>query len=192
MVLVMRKVLLGIALFSTFYCSGQKSIQPPEHRIITLTPADKSIQASIEYRKKSGNQNDKRYYYWYDGTTIQSTQSGFNGHLLDGEYSESQYPQNNILCKGTFKNGLKNGEWLSWHPNGKIKSIENWKYGLLHGEQYTYDEKGICRTGVYYDHGHRCKPEDDTLTHRQQKLMASVQSLINKIKPKKDTTASKK
>lgn len=67
-------------------------------------------------------------YYWYDGTTIHTTQEGYDGRVLDGEYKVA-YPNNNLKEKGWFSHGIKDGKWQYWQPDGTIKEVQVWKEG---------------------------------------------------------------
>jgi antitoxin component YwqK of YwqJK toxin-antitoxin module len=56
-----------------------------------------------------------------------------------------------------YKNGIPHGKWLTFYPNGNIKSIENWKEGTLNGKFVLYDEEGKklleCNYKDGIDHG---------------------------------------
>lgn len=41
-----------------------------------------------------------------------------------------------------YKDGKPNGKWITFFPNGNIKSIENWKNGKLNGKYVIYQENG--------------------------------------------------
>ncbi|WP_291259472.1 toxin-antitoxin system YwqK family antitoxin [Fusobacterium sp.] len=41
-----------------------------------------------------------------------------------------------------YLNGKANGKWLTFYPNGNLKSIENWKNGKLFGKFVLYQENG--------------------------------------------------
>ena len=51
---------------------------------------------------------------------------------IDGSYS----------FKGNYLDGLKNGQWTSYYPNGKIKVIQFYKKGLKEGMAFSYNKKG--------------------------------------------------
>ena len=46
------------------------------------------------------------------------------------------------LLSGKNRNGLKNGEWISYFPNGKIQSICNFSDGVPDGAIIVYDNIG--------------------------------------------------
>ena len=41
-----------------------------------------------------------------------------------------------------YKDGKPNGKWITFFPNGNIKSIENWQNGKLNGKYIIYQENG--------------------------------------------------
>lgn len=41
-----------------------------------------------------------------------------------------------------YKDGKPHGKWLSFYPNGNLKSIENWKNGQLVGKFVLYQMNG--------------------------------------------------
>ena len=43
---------------------------------------------------------------------------------------------------GVNKNGLKNGEWISYFQNGEIQSVCHFKDGISHGPIIVYNIKG--------------------------------------------------
>ena len=43
---------------------------------------------------------------------------------------------------GSFKNGIKNGEWLIYHENGQLRSKENYTDGVWDGLREYYDKSG--------------------------------------------------
>lgn len=41
-----------------------------------------------------------------------------------------------------YVNGKPHGKWLTFYPNGNLKSIESWKNGKLFGKYILYQENG--------------------------------------------------
>ena len=42
-----------------------------------------------------------------------------------------------------YVDGKPDGKWVTFFPNGALKSIENWKIGKLNGKYVIYQENGI-------------------------------------------------
>ena len=53
----------------------------------------------------------------------------------------------------TDKNGLKQGEWKEFYPNGSIKSEKTFKNDLMHGYYKEYDNRGKLVLTMLYENG---------------------------------------
>jgi len=53
----------------------------------------------------------------------------------------------------TDANGLRQGEWLEFYPDGSVKTEKNYRNDLLHGYYKEYDEKGRLLVTLLYDNG---------------------------------------
>lgn len=76
-------------------------------------------------------------YFWYRSKEVHHAIGVCPGDPLDGEYI-AYYKSKQIMKKGAFKKGLKNGEWTYWDENGNVQKREHYKKGLLDGEVITY------------------------------------------------------
>ncbi|WP_426672084.1 toxin-antitoxin system YwqK family antitoxin [Mucilaginibacter sp. McL0603] len=72
----------------------------------------------------------KLFYYWYSANAIHSSQGGFSGKLLNGQYT-TYYPDKNLKEQGSFKKGLKDGIWKSWNTDGTLATMITWKRGSV-------------------------------------------------------------
>lgn len=54
---------------------------------------------------------------------------------------EESYSNGVLKTSGETVNGLRQGRWYSYYPNGYLKTIENYEKGLLHGTQRRYNKK---------------------------------------------------
>src|ERR1044071_2693369 len=84
---------------------------------IYINCADSSVHANVVVVSEKIKVNETSVYHWYSKNTIQHTCGGYSGKLLHGTY-ESFYPNHNLLSKGQFSKGLKEGLWISWFANG--------------------------------------------------------------------------
>ena len=55
--------------------------------------------------------------------------------------------------KGSFKNGKRDGSWLSYWANGKLQSKTNHKNGKLEGSWVSYHLNGQLRDKGQYKNG---------------------------------------
>lgn len=90
-------------------------------------------------------------YFWFKSNKIFMTKGGFYGKLLHGDYI-SFFVTDQMLEKGKYKKGVKQGEWMLWNRNGSINKVVNWKDGRLHGITRTYKGDKVL-TEKNYDDG---------------------------------------
>ena len=59
-----------------------------------------------------------------------------------------------IKEKGIFKNGVKTGKWINYHPGGVMPAvISNYKKGKLHGVFQQYGRGGDLMNEIHYKNG---------------------------------------
>jgi antitoxin component YwqK of YwqJK toxin-antitoxin module len=97
---------------------------------VRITEADKTIVAEIGPVNSLPKAKPNLFYYWYSANLIHSTQGGFSGTLLNGQYNE-YYLNKNLREQGTFKNGLKDGTWKTWNEDGTLDKAATWKNGVI-------------------------------------------------------------
>lgn len=74
--------------------------------------------------------------------------------LKDG-YNKLYYGNKQISSEGMIKNGKPDGKWISYHINGKIKSVGNRSNFQLDSIWKFYDEKGFITDEISYLDGKR-------------------------------------
>ena len=52
-----------------------------------------------------------------------------------------------------YTDGKPDGKWVTFFPNGALKSIENWKNGKLNGKYVIYQENGLKVMQTSYING---------------------------------------
>jgi antitoxin component YwqK of YwqJK toxin-antitoxin module len=97
---------------------------------VRITENDKTVLAEIDPVSSNPRAKQSLMYYWYSANMIHSTQGGFSGKLLNGQYEEF-YLNKNLKQQGTFKKGLKDGAWKTWGENGMLLETSTWKNGVL-------------------------------------------------------------
>lgn len=60
-----------------------------------------------------------------------------------------------VSQKGNFVNGLEEGKWYSFYPDGNTFSEQNFERGILQGEFKTYDKYGDLMIKGNYKDGER-------------------------------------
>lgn len=166
--------------------NAQKEFEISTHQNISVNTTSSKIRAVINTDNKKSRKIKMRKYCWYDNSSIHETYGGYSGYLLDGEYTEFTYPGNELSASGQFKNGLKNGKWITWNENNSIKEKSSWKNGELNGKRYSYDMNGSLVLVENYKNGKlngksvRYTPDSTKISHYKH----------GNLKPSKESAAS--
>jgi hypothetical protein len=125
----MKRILLAVFFLISFSAYAQKL---PDFGVskVRITEADKTVTAEIMVVGSDPSVRPSLFYYWYNAGVIHSTQGGFSGKLLNGQYNEF-YLNKNLKQQGSFKKGLKNGSWKSWSEDGTLILFTTWKNGII-------------------------------------------------------------
>ncbi len=83
----------------------------------------------------------KKTYYYANHRELGMIQGGYLGKLVDGEYL-IYIDQTQLIEKGQFHKGLKDGKWITWYDNGVIHYITKWHKGRLRRKRIEYSEIG--------------------------------------------------
>ena len=120
---------------------------------ITQTENGKTTKAFIKTDLSKKYQLDEQldYHYYYKNTFAYS-QGNYTGYLLHGKI-EVFNPAQQLIEKGQYQHGLKNGKWYHWHDNGKLAKLDHWKGGRLHGIQKIFDQDGQLLSSSEYKKG---------------------------------------
>jgi hypothetical protein len=79
-----------------------------------------------------------RLYYWQGQNHIRRSVGGYDGRLLHGSYRLTDR-QDRLLGGGSFRKGLKTGQWQTWRPDGSLASTSRWRRGRQRGRTILYD-----------------------------------------------------
>jgi hypothetical protein len=115
---------------------------------ITVHYPDHTVIAVVKPTDMVSTQSDATYF-WFSGNQINTTQGGYSGKLLNGEYQDF-YLNKNLKEKGFFDRGLKTGLWKNWTDNGILKDAFTFKNGIKNGSYIKYDTIGrVMQKGHY-------------------------------------------
>ena len=98
----------------------------------------------------------EKFYFWYKAQGVKSTQGESSGTLLHGDF-ESFYDNDQLHQKGSFKRGLKCGEWLHWREDGSLIYTEIWSKGQLKVKKWYNNTGRVYRSER--DHGRNWKKD---------------------------------
>ncbi len=125
-------------LLSIWLCTLPTNAQDGTRRSVRLSLPDRTIQAHVRNNHKAIVPLADREYFWCIGQRIMTTQGGFSGDLLDGNYQEF-HPNGQLRTKGMLSNGLRTGAWSEWNEAGRLLRVVNWKHGQMHGDVLVMD-----------------------------------------------------
>ena len=119
--------------------------------------------SGLSYRFHVTNETPRPHlshiYFWFSSGRIHQTNGGYDGKLLHGEYKVTDL-ERGLLEQGNFRMGRKWGNWYTWYPNGKLKSLT--RHRSRHDRQIIeeYDAQGNWSRKGYI--------KKDLFTGRQQ------------------------
>lgn len=187
----MQPIIFSIILFISVNCIAQKELK--DYALShSLKQNKEQYQFMVLDSDKKGPcvHRKDRYYFWYKSQNVISTQGGSSGQLLHGSF-EAFHENKQLSKKGTFRKGLKNGEWLYWREDGTLFKTENWKKGILRGLEKDYDKSGHVYQTIQHKGKSIQRENSDTLLvdkgngHKQTIYLKDSLGNIFKIEEKK-------
>lgn len=91
---------------------------------------------------------ENKSYSFYNNNKIIEVQGSIAGKLLHGRFNE-QFLDNSTKVNGKFYKGLKDGKWIYYHPNSKLKQTIHYKKGDTIGPVHFYNTKGELTETIY-------------------------------------------
>lgn len=146
------KWLVALLMFSACKPQELKMIANLGHRVRVGT-ADGFIYAELNPADKRIITYDSRVYSWYDKGVINSSQGGYSGKLLNGQYMAYYEASKQVKTAGNYRDGLKTGKWQVWNPNGLLKESQYWNLGLKNGNSLLYDSLGNVQQKIKFRNG---------------------------------------
>jgi len=104
--------------------------------------SDKDFRYEFYTTDKKVTPEKNQMYSWFKGGLIHEAQGGIAGDLLNDKFIK-MYHNNQLAEQGRFKNGLRVGEWKTWHQNGVLASLQMWHNGLRWGKFLRYDVNSV-------------------------------------------------
>lgn len=135
------KSLLYIALF---FCSMlsqfSQAQEEPQLRRTHTNEFDEEYYVLVKTPKKLTYDSDKNYS-WYKNQKIHTSQGTSGGYLLHGSYIKYSI-DHQVLERGSYEYGIKNGLWRKWNQDGKVIENSNWSNGNPNGKVELFDSLG--------------------------------------------------
>lgn len=63
------------------------------------------------------------------------------------------YPNGNLIYYCYYKNGFKDGDFIEFYSDGKIKSIQYMKRGTISGVESIWYNNGVLKSETKYEYG---------------------------------------
>ena len=152
MKIIHNSIIALLLLFPLSHRLMAQEFSIPTRKEIKLVNNDSTIITQVlvnEIQLKEVKTSER--YYWYSNGTIESNIGGYHGRLLDGKFE--LFKENNLLIRGDFTNGLKNGTWKYWNKDGGFKETLNWEDGQLDGDNLVYYSSGGVKQKQTYKSG---------------------------------------
>ena len=89
----------------------------------------------------------------FTGTIDGKIQGSFKNGKRDGSWI-TYWDNGQLMYKGNWKNGLEEGSWVHYHPNGLLWKKGKYKYGKKEGSWVGYFDDGTLYeegTGTFKD-----------------------------------------
>lgn len=101
-----------------------------------------------------------------------NAQSHDKNGKIHGKWKFYNEESKQLIFEGYYNHGIKEGVFISYHSNNKIKDENLFKNNLFNGLQKTYDEKGVLIWTCNYAKG--IKHGIETYYYSNGKLKATI------------------
>ena len=188
----MRYLVFSLFFIATFYCEAQKNTTATATNTIVINSEKETVKFQTSQEKLETKPLHELTYYWCKSNKLHTTKGGYDGALLNGEYT-AYYLSKQLKEKGMFDKGLKTGIWKTWYESGEISETSSFKKGVLHGEYKKYDEQGNTALEANYKNG---VLNGETKSYANGKLLKTTlykngEEVILEEKAEKDSTKNK-
>lgn len=142
-----QSILTILIALLVFQLSAQET---PVHKVSCVSEGH-SCTFSILLKKPELAPQPGLTYYWFDGQKLHQNQGGFSGSLLHGTF-EKKAAGGQMIEKGEFANGLKDGIWNTWDETGRLTGETKWQKGERAGKSYFFNPDTGEKTISNYRH----------------------------------------
>ncbi|MBK7484516.1 MAG: hypothetical protein IPI72_17630 [Flavobacteriales bacterium] len=147
------------------------------------------MTAKVKEGHRAGYVHTDRDYHWVRAGQLNVTQGGMGGSPLHGPYLAYQ-DNGQLLERGTFRSGLKKGEWRKWSLAGDLVAVEHWRSGQLHGRTLHYSTGNDVPEELLYRRG-KLRTQKVKLSLTERKDARAAKRDIRKEKATKRTKGPK-
>lgn len=102
-----------------------------------------------------------------------------------------------ITLSGNFKNGRREGRWVSYYVNGDVKDVANYKGNLLNGEYKSFEANGNLKESGQFVNNKKegewsLKGGLQVVTFKNDKVIATVNKTRKQLKKEKEQQSQSK
>ncbi len=111
------------------------------------------LNGKVKIQKAYKIEGSDTVFFFYQGFNVNGSLL-LEGPIIDdvreGQWI-SYYPDGKVWSKTTFKDGINDGESISYYSNGRVRYSGFYKEGKKTGEWQTFDSTGTLYKKVEYD-----------------------------------------
>lgn len=164
-----KTIILFIFLLWANCASAQAFKATPLTRAFSINDLNHRIDCRVLIQKYDLTLKQDVDYYWIKNNKLQKNKGGFSGSLLHGEFHKYN-EDGQLIEKGQFFQGMKNGLWQIWDLKGDLVHRMNYNKGLLEGEMIQYGSNGsVVKT-----------PYRKGLIHGKKQVISADTTLVEK------------
>lgn len=162
----MKQILTIAALILTITCLGQERSE-----LRHCKTKEFKYDFYVQLDDKNVRYKDTVLYVWFRAQKLHTTQGMSDGYLLNGPFKK-YYHSGQIAEQGSYKNGLRIGEWKSWRESGTLIAIYHYSSGSLHGSYSLFGAEGQrVKTGTYKRGNEKVEPlEKEEMKEKKRKF----------------------
>jgi hypothetical protein len=127
--------------------TAQASLLQLNDEIITEYNSSQSVATTIDFQSTAVNSSEDSSISYLSIITAQVENTIDNGKLM------SYHENGSVKSIENYKRGKLHGEKISYFTNGTVEFVENYKKGLLVGDRLEYFENGQLNIKSFYKKG---------------------------------------
>lgn len=160
-----KTILLYILFLWGTHVSAQDYKTIPLTRSFSLSDSSSKIECKVLIQKYDLKANSDIEYFWIKNNKLQKNKGGYSGSLLHGSFLKYN-KEGQLIEKGEFLTGLKNGLWQYWNVKGELVKSLSYIEGTLDGETINYFPDGSVEKIPYVNgliHGKKMMISADSI-----------------------------
>lgn len=121
---------IGIPTLTMLLAISCTTTQVPLTNQRYVSYADSTAKFFISEKEYIATKSPTTTYFYYHKNAVHHNQGAISGYPLHGDYLIYSN-NNNLICKGQFQMGVKDGKWLRWNNKGLLVSVVKYSNGKI-------------------------------------------------------------